>query len=102
MPTYTYKCPIHNEFEEFHSISIKLEHCPKCKEESNVETPIERLISLTGKGVVELYGDELVAKVKEDAKKLKKEVYSNEKTYANMISEDRYQKLQTAYDKNKR
>lgn len=45
MPTYLYKCEIHGEFEETHSIKEKLEECPKCKEE-NINPPkkLDRLI----------------------------------------------------------
>lgn len=47
--TYTYKCPIHGEFEVEHSIKDKLEDCPKCKEEG-IDPPnkITRLISSNG------------------------------------------------------
>jgi len=46
MPTYTYKCERHGEFEEFHSIKEQLEVCPICQEEKS-ENPckVERLIS---------------------------------------------------------
>lgn len=72
--------------------------CPKCKKET-----AQRLVSGgSGRGVVELYGEDLVNKVREDAKKFKKEVYSSEKTYANVIGESNYQKLQSSMDKNRR
>jgi len=32
MPTYLYSCDVCGEFEEYHSITLKLTHCPKCKE----------------------------------------------------------------------
>lgn len=46
MPTYNYECPIHGEFEYFHSIKDELHICPKCIEE-NITPPknIKRLIS---------------------------------------------------------
>lgn len=44
MPAYVYSCPVHNEFEEIHSIKEKLEHCPKCKEDGK-EIPVKRLIA---------------------------------------------------------
>lgn len=56
MPTYTYYCEVHGEFENFHSINDKLEECPKCKEEGLSPQKVERLISsgtnfvLTGGG----------------------------------------------------
>lgn len=46
MPTYTYKCEKHGEFEEFHSILEQLEVCPICvKEKSENPCKVERLIS---------------------------------------------------------
>jgi hypothetical protein len=94
MPTYLYKCPIHDEFEEEHSIKIKLEFCPKCAEEGKPDVKIERLINCTSKGVVELYGQDLVDKVKSDTKQFKKEIYSNENSYANVLGDDKYESLQ--------
>lgn len=101
MPTYLYECPVHGEFEEFHSMSIKLEHCPTCEKE-NVTSEVKRLICGTSKGVVELYGNDLVAKTKEDIKKMKSDMHKSEKIYSNMLGEDKYQKMQTQMDKNKR
>lgn len=46
MPTYTYRCEKHGEFEEFHSILEQLEVCPMCqKEKSEHPHKVERLIS---------------------------------------------------------
>lgn len=56
MPTYTYHCEVHGEFEEMHSINDQLEECPKCKEEGLEAKKPTRLISsgstfiLTGGG----------------------------------------------------
>ena len=46
MPSYTYFCKSHGEFEVTHSIKELLEDCPKCQEE-NIQPPnkITRLIS---------------------------------------------------------
>ena len=46
MPTYTYHCPEHGEFEEFHSITEQLEECPLCQKE-HLDPPhkVTRLIS---------------------------------------------------------
>lgn len=45
MPTYLYLCKeSHGEFEVDHSMSEKLELCPKCKEDGK-ESPVTRLIS---------------------------------------------------------
>jgi putative FmdB family regulatory protein len=49
MPTYSYECSIHKEFEAQHSIKAPpLSVCPKCVEEKveNPPTP-KRLISLS-------------------------------------------------------
>lgn len=101
MPSYEYFCEVHGEFEEWHSIVIKLEHCPKCKEEGR-EQKIERLISLSGKGIVELAGQDLVDKVKADAQQMKRDMVKDEKMYANMLGDGRYQSLQQKMDKRKR
>jgi putative FmdB family regulatory protein len=45
MPTYTYKCKIHDEFDVVHSIKECLEHCPKCEEEKLEPQKVIRLIS---------------------------------------------------------
>lgn len=45
MPTYTYKCEEHGEFEEVHSITITLEECPKCLAEGKAPKKVTRLIS---------------------------------------------------------
>lgn len=39
MPTYEYQCPKCGVFEQFHSISSCLTHCPHCS------SPVRRLIS---------------------------------------------------------
>ena len=51
MPTYLYKCPVHDEFECTHSINDKLEHCPRCDSNGTV-TKVERLISSTNFALV--------------------------------------------------
>lgn len=48
MPTYTYFCEEHKEFEEFHSITEELEECPKCKAEGKTSEKPKRLISVGG------------------------------------------------------
>ncbi len=101
MPTYLYTCPIHKEFEEYHSMSIKLEFCPLCEKE-NIKSEVKRLINSTTKGVVELTGQDIVDKVKADANQLKKDMSKSEKVYSNMLGPDRYRTMQTKIDKNKR
>ena len=69
--------------------------CPKCGKETAM-----RLISGgSGKGIVELTGHELEVKTKEDIAKLKSEIYSSEKKYANFIGEERYHNLQKGLDR---
>ena len=101
MPTYLYECTNHGEFEEFHSMSVKLEECPKCIEEkAEPIQKLKRLISSGGsKGVVILTGHELTAKHKEDTAAMKKEIYSNANTYANVIGEAKYHDIQTKMDR---
>ncbi len=98
MPTYEHKCnSCEHEWEDMYSITAEPPKvCPTCKAETVI-----RLISLGSKGVVELTGHELVAKVKEDIKTLKKES-GKEKVYANLLGEDKYQSLQVRMDKQKR
>jgi putative FmdB family regulatory protein len=108
MPTYEFKCqavleeekPCDHEWEEFLSITAPdPEECPKCHSKGK----ILRLISGgSGRGTVELYGQELVDKLKADANKIKGEAAKNEKVYANLLGEDRYQQLQTQMDQRKR
>ena len=101
MPTYLYVCPVHGEFEEYHSMSTKLEHCPTCEKDS-VTSEVKRLICGTNRGVVELYGHDLVSKTKEDIQKLKKDMHKSETVYSNLLGPDKYQALQTKMDKQKR
>lgn len=101
MPVYDYECQLHGIFEEEHSIKIKLEYCPKCKEEG-IDQKITRLISLGGKGVVELYGQDLVNKCKEDGRKMKEEMHNSANTYANYLGESKYNQLQTQLDRRRR
>lgn len=100
MPTYLYECPTHGEFEEYHSMSIKLEKCPQCTAEGK-DQEIKRLISSGSKGVVELYGQDLVDKIKGDIRKLKADAAKDEKVYANLLGEEKYQNLQTKMDQQK-
>ena len=101
MPTYEHRCDnqeCKHEWEADYSIKQDPpKECPKCK-----GNQVTRLISLGGKGVVELTGQELVDKVKSDAQQLKKDAAAKEKVYANLLGEDKYQSLQTQMDKNRR
>lgn len=102
MPTYLYFCSECNEeFEEMHSITIVLEHCPKCKENGK-ETKVKRLIASATPGTMELTGYELSDKVKADVKQLKKDMSKSENLYANMLGHDKYQQMQQKIDYRKR
>jgi putative FmdB family regulatory protein len=107
MPTYEFKCKAvvdevecGHEWEEY--LSIKApdpDECPKCHAKGKV---LHLISGGSGKGTVELYGQDLVDKIKSDAKKLKADAAKDEKVYANLLGEDRYQQLQTRMDKQKR
>lgn len=96
MPTYEHKCnTCQHEWEDSYSIKVDPpKQCPACQAEN-----VMRLISLGAKGIVELSGQELIDKIKSDAKDLKKDAAKNEKVYANLLGEDHYQSLQTRMDK---
>lgn len=98
MPTYEFQCQeCKHEWEDFMSIKAPdPEECPECK----IKGKVLRLISGgSGKGVVELSGDEVIKKAKEDAQKFKKEVYGSEKHYANIIGEGNYNRIQSGMDR---
>lgn len=99
MPTYEHLCnTCKHEWEADYSIKTDPpKECPECKAET-----VTRLISLGGKGVVELTGHELVDKVKADAQQLKKDAAQKEKVYANLLGEDKYHSMQTQMDRAKR
>jgi putative FmdB family regulatory protein len=102
MPTYLYECPVHKEFEEFHSMSKTLENCPHCEEEGLPNQPVKKLINCSTKGKVELTGQDLVDKTKADTQKLNQEIHSSAKTYANFLGEEKYHQMQTQMDRAKR
>lgn len=99
MPTYQHLCEkCKHEFEDVYSMTAAPpKTCPKCGEDA-----VKRLISLSGKGVVELYGQDLVDKVKSDARKLKADAAKSEKIYSNLLGDDKYNGLQKRIDRQKR
>jgi putative FmdB family regulatory protein len=102
MPTYEHCCTneaCKHEWEDEYSIKQDPPKiCPKCQQET-----AQRLISGgSGKGNVELYGQELIDKLKGDAKTLQKDAARNEKVYANLLGDDKYHALQTKMDQRKR
>lgn len=102
MPTYLYMCPIHKEFEEFHSMSKTLEYCPKCEEEKLEPQKLKKLINCSSRGQVILTGQDLVDKVKSDTTQLNKDIHSSTNLYANVLGENKYQSLQQKMDRQKR
>ena len=99
MPTYEHVCDSCSyEWEDTYSIKADPPKiCPKCGAES-----ARRLISLGGKGVVELYGQDLVDKIKGDVKQLKKDMHKSEKIYSNLVGESNYEKIQQKIDRGKK
>jgi hypothetical protein len=96
MPTYIYECEINNiEFEDFHSITTELEKCPICEKNNMKEHKPKRLIAGgSGRGIVNLSGNELIAKTKQEVKEMKQRAGSDEKFLANVVGENRYEKNQ--------
>lgn len=96
MPTYEHRCDTCKyEWEDEYSIKVDPPKiCPACQAETVV-----RLISLGGKGVVELSGQELVDKCKVDAKQIMKEASKNANKYASLLGEDKYHQMQTQFDR---
>lgn len=98
MPTYSHICTdetCSHEWEDVYSIKKDPPKiCPRCNKET-----AQRTISLSSKGIVELHGQDFVDKTMEDGRKFKEEVYKSEKLYANILGEDRYQRIQTKLDR---
>ncbi len=103
MPTYEFLHDVEgckHEWEDFRSITAPdPTSCPKCGAEGNI---IHLVSGGSGKGTVELYGQELVDKLKGDAQKIKQEAAKNENVYANLLGDDKYQALQSRMDQQKR
>jgi putative FmdB family regulatory protein len=94
MPTYLYECDTHGEFEEYHSITTKLEDCPQCQKENLPSKNLKRLISGgSGRGIVELTGHELTAKTKEDVRKMKHRAATDVNYHANIVGESKFNKM---------
>ena len=100
MPTYCHICTdCGYEWEDEYSIKEDPpKFCPECKKET-----AKRLISGgSGKGIVQLTGFELKAKIKEDARKITRDSAKKEKLLSNLVGNDRYQEIQTREDKKRR
>jgi len=100
MPTYEFQCEeCKHEWEVFQSMSEpNPNECPSCQAKDKTK----KLISLGSKGVVELYGQDLVDKLKGDAQQLKRDAAKDERIYANLLGDDKYQAIQTKMDQQKR
>lgn len=84
MAVYEHECQNEEcKFEWEAEYSIKADpptDCPKC-----LKATAKRLISLGSKGVVELFGQDLVDKVKSDTVQLKKDLRNSESAYSNFL-----------------
>lgn len=103
MPTYEFRHDLENckhEWEVFLSMSApNPTKCPKCEVEGN----ITKLISGgSGRGIVELQGQELLDKCKADAKQIKQDAAKSETLYANLLGDDKMQALQVRLDNQKK
>lgn len=97
MPTYLYACfqpECIGEFEEYHSISIKLEECPHCKSAGRGSQPLERLINGggSGKGIVEKSFQELKEAMPGEVAKIKSRAARDQNYLANIIGETKFNK----------
>jgi len=101
MALYDHKCSnlkCNYEWEQEYSIKVDPPtQCPKCHQET-----AQRQISLGGKGIVMLEGQELVDKCKADAQQIQRDASRNENKFANLLGEDKHQALQQRIDRQKR
>lgn len=97
MPTYEHMCTdCKHEWEDEYSIKQEPPtECPECHQQT-----AKRLVSGgSGRGTVELYGQELVDKCRSDAQKIKSEAAKDATKYANLLGEAKYHELQTRMDR---
>lgn len=89
MPTFRFGCTneeCNNEWEELYMPGEDLPTtCEKCGK------PIKRLLCGMPAVKVELYGQELMSKLKADGQKLKKRAATDENFLANVVGESTYQ-----------
>ena len=98
MPTYPHICnECQYEWEQVYSMKVAPpDTCPNC----GYVGKVERLIGMGAGGRVELTGNELKEKVKEDSKTFAREVMSNEKMLANFVGEQKYHENELRRSKN--
>jgi putative FmdB family regulatory protein len=88
MPVYEFMCDCQYRWEDIlHHADPIPTVCPDCNQEGKVK----RLISLTSHGKVELTGNELKIKLKEDGRKLKAAASKDENLYANLVGPQNYE-----------
>lgn len=81
---------------------IVLEDCPLCKAAGLPPHCPKRLISGgSGRGIVELTGNDLTTKIKEDGLKLSRELHTSERKRANMTGESAYHQQQLNRDRSR-
>lgn len=94
MPTYEYLCKnveCVGEFEEYHSIVIKLTECPHCLAAGRGSQPIDRLISGgSGRGIMDQTVAEIKAGMAESVRKINQRAARDENFAANIIGESKY------------
>jgi len=101
MPNYEYKHDTCNhEWEEWRSIKHCMptpeDKCPKCGEIGNITLLVS---GGSGRGKVELYGDDAIAASKAEGKQIAALARKDEKVYANILGESKYHELQTRLDR---
>lgn len=81
------------EFEVFHSITIKLEECPHCRESGRGSQLVKRLINGggSGKGIVEQTVADFKASLPEEGRKMVDRARRDEKYLANLVGEGRFE-----------
>lgn len=89
MPIFTFECEqCLCQYEDFcSSQDTKPDNCPECQSDQ-----VSKIMSLPATGKVELYGQDLKAKIKQDTQKLKKQIHSNESSFVNFVGENNLKK----------
>lgn len=88
MPFYDFQCQKDSEhiFEELVNRDEPNPPCIECGSETS------KMPSLVAKGVVELSPSEISSKIAQERKSLNRELLSDEKKYANVMGESKYER----------